>query len=198
MRISPQYSVSDWKGLDFSKEQGWQRAADIFEDRIKGRFLEIIERIDGLVHAGFVVLALDCLLIETLQQFREGEPETPPRMNEEYFIRFLTGTRFARFFDEPKAKKFYDHIRCGVLHQSEVKGDSLVVISSAEPVVRWTESGDGLIVNRRLFHQELVRCFQDYVVELRDPANADVRARFKWKMDHICRVNASAARAGPS
>jgi hypothetical protein len=188
MRISPKYSVDDWKALTFSTEEDWQRAIDIFEDRIRGRFLKFINVIKDYKFSGFAVLALDCLLIETLQQFREGEPETPYKKENEYFVSFLTETSFSKFFDKNKAKKFYKQIRCGILHQAEVKKNSLVRKCKDEPLVRLTEDSKGLIVNRKLFHEQLVKVFEEYLCCLRDPSAKGQRDKLKKKMNYICRV----------
>ncbi len=187
MRISPQYSVCDWKALTFSNEEDWQKAIVIFEDRIRGRFLKFIDLIKDDNFSGFAVLALDCLLIETLQQFREGEEETPSGKARKYFVRFLTKTSFREFLTEDTAGKFYDQIRCGILHQAEVKKNSLVRISQNEPLVKLTEDGEGVVVNRKSFHEHLVKVFEEYLSCLRDPSNKDQRYKFKKKMDCICR-----------
>ena len=47
----------------------------MLEDRLNPRFFDAIKAIDKQDFAGFAVLALDSLLIETLQQFREGVGE---------------------------------------------------------------------------------------------------------------------------
>ena len=104
MFISPHYTSYDWKKLTFSTEDEWQRGINIFEDRIRGRFLKPISYIEGYTYAGFAVLALDCLLIETLQQFREGVEETPRRKSCEFFISCLTQTSFSKHFDENMEK----------------------------------------------------------------------------------------------
>jgi hypothetical protein len=186
MWISPKYRVYDWKALTFSNEEDWQKAIVIFEDRIRGRFLNFIDLIKCHEYSGFAVLALDCLLIETFQQFREGKDETRNN-SEKYFVNFLTETSFCEFFNKEIARKFYKQIRCGLLHQAEVKGNSLVRISQNEPLVRLTKDGKGVIVNRESFHEQLVRVFEEYLSRLRDPSNEDERNKFKTKMDCICR-----------
>jgi len=187
MLISPQYKTDDWKDLDFSNEEDWQKAIVIFEDRIRGRFLKFIDLIKDYEFSGFAVLALDCLLIETLQQFREGEEKTPYSKARKYFVRFLTETSFGEFLTEDTAEKFYDQIRCGILHQAEVKENSLVRIGQNEPLVKSTEDDKGVVVNRKLFHEQLVKVFEEYLSYLRDPSNEDERDKFKKKMDCICR-----------
>ena len=51
--------------------QSWKRALEIFDDRIQGRFFEPINTLKGkdINQNGFAVMALDCLLVETLYQF---------------------------------------------------------------------------------------------------------------------------------
>lgn len=184
LRISPHHNVEDWKRLDLATEKGWQKGVDIFVDRIQGRFLKFIDLIKDEMFAGFAVLALDCLLIETLQQFREGVQDTPAREGKQYFVRFLTETAFNNFFDKDKAEKFYDQFRNGILHQAELKKDSRVLkkgkLVEAE--------GNGLIVNRDEFHDQLVKVFEEYVALLRSGSNTDLREKFRKKMNYICRV----------
>ena len=190
MRISPHFTCDDWEDIAFSKEDEWQKAIDIFEDRIDGRFIKIIDKIEGYEFSGFAVLALDSLLIETLQQFREGVPKTPNGKSQDYFVSFLTETSFCKFFDQNKAEIFYKQIRCGILHQAEIGGSSRVLIRQQVPLIRLAKDRNGLIINRKLFHKQLVKEFENYVSQLRktNPPDEKLRSNFKEKMDYICRV----------
>jgi len=203
LRIAPSrrrgyWTVEDWKALDFSAEEGWQTAIDIFEDRIRGRFLDIVEAVQNYEFSGFAIMALDCLLIETLQQFYEGKLKTPKNQGKEYFRRFLTGSSFRDFFDDNMAEEFYDSVRCGILHQAETKGSSRILIRSGAPLVSWVEDRNGLVINRHLFHEQLECEFEHYVARLRqnDPPDEELRSRFKRKMDIICQVQLEASRVG--
>jgi hypothetical protein len=126
MQISPKYNVSHWTRLDLREESEWEKAVDILRDRIQGRFLWMTERIVDVEYSGFAVLALDSLLIETLQQFKEGVDETPFGKGKPYFKKFLTKTSFGEHFNETMAGIFYDDFRCGILHKAEIKGSSKV------------------------------------------------------------------------
>lgn len=165
--ISPKFSVEDWKALSFITEDDWQKAFDILEDRIEDRFLKVIKRIENYIYAGFAVLALDCLLIETLQQFREGVPETPWKKSQEYFENFLTQTSFKKFFNADLAEMFFKQIRCGILHQAEIKGSSRISKHPHVPLVKAAKDLKGLIINRKMFHEQLVKEFRRYLSELR-------------------------------
>ena len=191
MKISPKYTDENWRTLELSvdsPQSKWQEAVGILHDRIDGRFLKFVRQIEANEFAGFAVMALDCLLIETLQQFREGQEETPRGQSGCYFYSFLTETSFGKWFNKEKAKMFYDQIRCGILHQAEVKGSSLIKINTP-CLVQVTDDGEGLIIDRNLFHQQLKQEFEKYIQELGDPSNSQLRQKFKKKMDYICRVS---------
>lgn len=184
MQISPKYSSSDWIRLDLRSESSWKGGIRILDDRIKGRFLRMVERIQGEDFSGFSVLALDCLLIETLQQFKEGTKKTPRGKGKEYFEKFLTQTSFGRYFNTATAGLYYEHFRCGILHQAEIKKGSKVW--KIGPLVN--ETHGGITVNYKKFHKELRKVFATYLADLRRGATPTLRENFKNKMDSICQV----------
>jgi hypothetical protein len=72
LRISPKYKSSDWQALDKTAAAHWPRAAEIVRDRLHGRFLYFADKCLKDPFSGFVVLSIDCLLVETIQQFIDG------------------------------------------------------------------------------------------------------------------------------
>lgn len=189
IRIAGEYTCEDWKKLDLSDDasKDWDTAVDIFKTRMDGRFLNIIDGIKGKNYSGFVILALDCLLIETLQQFKKGEKQTPYRKSEKYFVEFLTETDFKEhFYNEDMAKKFYDQIRCGILHQAEIKENSIILKREGIPLVQYTDDKKGLIINRNIFHKKLVKEFESYLSKLKNPKEKVLRENFIKKMNYIC------------
>ena len=187
MRISPKYKDNDWKELRFDKEKDWEKGIKIFKNRIHGRFLDPVFDLEKKEYTGFLIMAIDCLLIETLQQFIEGVPETPRGKNESYFKKFLI-SRFKEDFDDKKAKMFYEQIRCGILHQAETKESSKIKISRELPIVKFTKEKDGLIINRKKFHEKLKKAIKVYIEKLKDTINEPLRKNFRKKMDYICRI----------
>ena len=185
MQISPRFEVEDWKALDLTKIFDWRKAVRMLEDRLNARFFDAVDAIQDQDFSGFAVLALDCLLVETLQQFKEGVAETPRRKGEDYFINFLTTAPFSAYFTKASASKFYQHFRCGILHQAEIKGSSKVW--RIGPLVAPTPDGRGLIVNRKLFHSALRKAFASYLRLLRKRTDATLRDNFVRKMGYICR-----------
>ncbi len=195
LRIAPKgngkhWTVDDYRELDFSKEFSWQTAIKIFEDRINGRFIEIIDRIQEMEYAGFTVMALNCLLIETLQQFYHGVRETPHRKVKEYFCEFLTTTSFGRYFDRKQAEIFYSDVRNGILHQAETKKSTKIWIRQDAPLVGWTDDRKGVAIHRKKCSAQLVHEFELYVRRLRQKSSEsfELRKHFKTKMNGICQV----------
>lgn len=81
-KISPKYTFKAWNALQLDPKnhgaEDWKRAIAILKDRIEGRFLApadtLIAAEDGKTEAtfGFAILALDFLIIETIEGFRQG------------------------------------------------------------------------------------------------------------------------------
>jgi hypothetical protein len=120
LRISPRYTSLDWKKLNANDPNDWANAAEIVRDRLNGRFLRFASKCLKDRDSGFVVLAIDSLVAETIQQFIEGITNGHAR-SRETFKRFLEGTRFQPDFDADARHAFYSDIRCGLLHQAEAK-----------------------------------------------------------------------------
>lgn len=79
---------------------------------------------------GFSIMANMCLLIETLETFKQGEDDSN-RKSENFFKRFFDDykqTHFQLSSDEMKKiigkgeYNFYKNVRCGILHQGETTG----------------------------------------------------------------------------
>jgi hypothetical protein len=189
IKISPNYSVDDWKSISFANEGDWNKAVNMFRDRFESRFLNFVKRIESYEHSGFAILAIDCLLIETLEQFFLGVKETPMRESKAFFVEFLTKTSFSKYFDAEKASRFYDCIRCGILHQGEIKCNSRVTIDNSTSLVSLPQEGDGIIINRLLFHNELLTVYKQYIDDLlTSKEKDDLRNNFRRKMNYVCRI----------
>ncbi len=186
MEIAPNFKDSAWVSLDLTKEADWLRAIEAFRMRIEERFLKPVRAILSFSRSGFAILALDSLLVETLQQAIEGVRDRPWGDGPTYFKAFLKRPAFRGAFDDKSAELFRDTIRNGILHQAEVKKSSLVRRDG--PVVTVTPSGDGVVVNPILFHCCLEDAFQDYIEQLKKPGSS-LRKPFRAKMEFIAGKN---------
>ena len=146
IRISPKYYQKDWKDLRLVNKYSpdWDTAIKIFEDRMEGRFLKQIKILNRNPDrkigefSGFAIMSLDCLFIETLEQFYKGKIRTGQGMDVKAFFSFFQrSSQFRDFFNTlSKAKIFYEQIRCGLLHQAQTKKKSTIHINN-EKMLQW-------------------------------------------------------------
>jgi hypothetical protein len=136
---------------------------------------------------GFAIIALCCLLIETLQCYREGLPSShkkelrrleasplnaaaPPDYKLKVPLDAGSGGVFCRFFKQREHQKFlpgvdgttfYEEIRCGLLHQAQTKNGWRIVSSGKfwDPPIR--------SLGRDEFSQRLEECFTSYLQDLK-------------------------------
>lgn len=197
MKISSSDHSEDWWKLNLEDpgSEDWAKAIEIFACRIRERFIipvaALIEHEKTMERdkrrCGFVIMAIDCLLIETLQAFRWGKllSEYDPRETP-LIIRFLQRSPHFQWA-EWRSRRFYNDYRNGILHQAETKGDSL--IRSEGPLVIGEEEDNGLIINRTKFHELVSLALDDYIDELHDSGKSTLRANFRKKMNEVCRDN---------
>lgn len=196
MEIAPGYTAADWKALDLDGGDAtqWAQAICIFETRIRRRFIDPVDVL--IAHEigqkrgafGFAILAIDCLLVETLQGFREGIVDHNGQSGR--LVKTFLSERFPTHFDDgitrtSKAGKFYGRCRCGIHHSGQTDGDFRVRRSG--PMIEF-KADDSVIVNRTAFHDALKREFDAYLAELADPTKNDLRMKFRRKMDAICGI----------
>ncbi len=210
VQICRGFTVKQWEGLRPQLESdhpaAWTCAIEVFERRIRERFLSSIDSLveadsqldvctpmapppdcstlpdDGgtpVVVPGFAITGVCCLLIETLQSFREGGESTTDR-----FKRFLRRPSFRNAFDDDKvATSFVRGVRNGILHNAETRGWMIWREDPPNQIV--TSQGDRFILNRAEFYSAVRAEFEQYLAELRNGANEVLRSRFVEKMGDI-------------
>lgn len=186
LRISPQFTSNDWFALKRDSQDDWAKAADMVKDRLNGRFLRYARNCLRSPYSGFVVLAIDSLLIETLQQFREGITNGQGK-SKEMVTQFLASQRFQPVFDQVARNAYYSDIRCGLLHQAEAKRMWLIR-RGQKAMLQQSPDGQGYVIDVRIFHKAVSGSMNDYLRELHQPTSNELRAKLWIKMDHICRV----------
>jgi hypothetical protein len=196
MEIAKGINSDKWHQLDLStnESEDWKKAIEIFSKRIKDRY---VEPIDILIDQekdkkaidrkfGFTILAIDCMLVETLQAFYEGLPNTK-NISKKTFTNFLLKSEnFKSDFTQKingqsRADKFYYDFRCGILHQAET-GEGGKIWSIGDMV--W-EYENELIINRTEFHERLKKEIEGYIDKIENGDDSELRKNFVKKMDYI-------------
>ena len=191
MEIAPNFTSDQWRALDLdNSEEDWQKAIDALSDRLHARYIDPIEILiesESRIKAaerrfGFTILAIDLLLMETIQAFKEGLEDTN-RKSKDVFMRFLENSpHFSKFFTtKEQREKFYLEFRCGILHQAEVQSSALVW-----SIGELYERADGMeVLNRNAVHEALKADLNDYILQLKKSESKDLRANMRKKMDFL-------------
>lgn len=190
LSISPSYRVNNW--VNARDADNWDEMVKIFFDRIESRYLKPVRLIAGDNEigefSGFSIIAIDCLVIETLNQFYLGLDETVGPHKMAFWNFFHNSDHFKNHLNRSTAFTFYSHYRCGILHQAQTKLKSVVRIDQNEMIQTVTERvSDGLIVDRSKFHSALEDEITSYMHKLKN-GDVNLRANFVKKMNLICGI----------
>jgi hypothetical protein len=157
--------------------------AQFIHDRFTERYIAPLQpKMPKSLRNGFCTMAVSCLMIEALESFWQGLPNTKSKG--------ASRGAFASFFDRsdnlkelrPYAGEFYTHVRCGILHQAETTGGWKI---RRRGVLFHSNT---LTLNAARFHDELGRCLDTYRSALeREPLDSPLWIAFKTKMKAICR-----------
>lgn len=200
MEIALNFTDEQWKALNLKDapeeaekeavEQEWQVAVNVLKDRLYSRY---IDPVDALLSAeagkpakerrfGFTILAIDLLLMETIQAFKEGLEDTNGK-SKAVFKRFLENSpHFSKHFPTDDYREdFYKKFRCGILHQAEIQSGALLWSIGD----LYERAGDMETANRTRIHEALKADLDDYLAELRKPENTELRILFKKKMNAV-------------
>lgn len=115
--LSSTVTIADYRAMEKSRNIG--RIADFVKQRFEERYMRPME-VDTRTKNGFTIMAVSCLMIEALESFYQGWPNTKNK-SELAFCKFFD--RNVNFlFIRGYAGEFYKNVRCGILHQAETTG----------------------------------------------------------------------------
>ncbi|BBM86698.1 gamma-glutamylcyclotransferase family protein [Candidatus Uabimicrobium amorphum] len=205
-KISGHTTVGDWKSLRLTllkniqelPEDAWEKAYEIFDWRIRSRFLDPIDSIlekDLKGGEGFTIVAIQCILIEFLEAFYQGKTYTIKHKDlwvheyvssKQLFKDFLLNhTPFKDYFTEKLANVFYSNIRCGLLHEAQTKETSKIRASSRENLIKALDDGN-MIIYRTNFQQAILQYIENYKRQLAQ--DLQLRRNFIRKIDELCGI----------
>ena len=88
----------------------------LINHRFHNRYTKHLNNKD--IDSGFLKMAISCLMIETLESFKQGKEDTNGIGKQMFIDFFETEQRFFPSFNDISLD-FYKSIRCGILHQAE-------------------------------------------------------------------------------
>lgn len=88
----------------------------LIDHRFTNRYLKHLD--PTINDSGFFKMAICCLMIETMESFKQGEKNTKGKSKQMFIDFFETEEAFFPEFKDVSID-FYNNIRCGILHQAE-------------------------------------------------------------------------------
>jgi hypothetical protein len=173
-RLSSSCTVAHYFSLQDARDSN--AIADFVVERFTERYLDPIE-VDPARKNGFTIMAVSCLMVESLESFRRGWKDTHHKSQEAFSSFFSHWDQFAEF--RPVAKEFYQHVRCGILHQAETTGGWRIVRTG--PIRKQN------VINATKFSGSLRSVLDTYSSSLRSENwESDIWKAFRNKMDAVC------------
>lgn len=203
------YSDIDWQTLD--------QIVDAFGRRIREWYVEPATALAANIHFAFSVMALNCMLIDTVSQFVEGQNSSSRTAFKE-FIRTRLRKDYSQSLPTPiihhegnrtdtlkdVADVLYHGFRCGIVHQAHVLPYGGVVPHREPPVdfvssgpVEYAVSGAPcpyVVVAPITLLADVSRALDNYLDSLhdRDAGYDPLRANFKRKFSNSFGIDITA------
>jgi gamma-glutamylcyclotransferase len=179
-------------------DDAWREVISAVQRRIEERFLVPVKELarfddaDELPYRpGFAILALDCLLIDTIQSFREGRVTTGDVSPAHSFKTFLSSPRFSDFTSNDRGE-FFQYVRNGILHNGETRKDWKIRIDT-ERMLERDPITKTRTINRQHFHAAIREEFEDLIALLRS-RNAAAREVLLRRLDAMAGLPIDALR----
>lgn len=171
-KLSSSITVNNYRKLEASGDR--KEIGKFIYQRFDERYFRPI-LVSSNKH-GFTLMAIGCLVIETLESFYQGRRDSV-RISKRMFRDFFNRDTALKVFSS-EDDWFYSKVRCGILHQAEVVGGWRIICTGA-----LLNSVDKTI-NATKFIQELQKVLEDYAIQLE--TDELLWSNFKLKMDAIC------------
>lgn len=150
--------------------------ANFLVERFTERYLDPVQAPPAKKN-GFTIMAVSCLMVESLESFRRGWKDTHRKSEQAFSSFFSHWPQFADF--HPVSADFYRHVRCGILHQAETTG--------GWRIVRTGPIRNNTIINATKFSASLRQVVDEYAYSLRTESwESETWRAFRKKMDAVC------------
>lgn len=164
---------------DFAKDN----LISLIHHRFTNRYVKHLNDTDS----GFLKMAISCLMIETLESFKQGKKDTKGISQKMFEDFFKTEEKYFPDFKDI-AIDFYKSIRCGILHQAET--------TNAWRILRRNSLLDksNRTINATKFVKALEKSLDNYVQTLRtEDFTSTIWKRALLKIEDVCE-NCNASR----
>ena len=174
-KLSARVTVERYQRLEQSNDR--KALAEFVRQRFDERYFFPIESTPRQDKHGFTIMAIGCLVIETLESFYQGKADTKGESSAMFRDFFKRDTSLNVFSGENNW--FYRDIRCGILHQSEAR-NGWRILRSGPLLDKSTKS-----INATKFIRGLRVAVDAYAAQLEK--DGIIWTNFKKKMKAVCK-----------
>lgn len=174
--LSRKVTVKEYKSMEENRDIN--KIVTFVRERFTERYISPVD-IDKMKKNGFTIMAISCLMIEALESFYNGWPDTRYK-SKKAFNKFFTRNHNFSVLDKYH-QDFYIHIRCSILHQAETTG--------GWHIRRYGSLYDKntKTINATKFLNEIKKSLENYCLELSDSDWEDnIWKNFRKKMKSVC------------
>ena len=174
--LSSSVTIAEYRR--FEAEKNRERIADFIMERFTERYIRPLRGNPTRKH-GFCTMAISCLMIEALESFWQGWPDTEGKSRKAFrsFFQRCSEQKLELGTFSNLADDFYTGVRCGILHQAETTNG-------------WRIRREGPLfdqstktINATRFHSELEKALQFYCDTLkRSDWDSDIWQNLRTKM----------------
>lgn len=179
MRLSPRYTEKQWKSAYDAGD--WNKVIDIVEDRIRGRWLDAADKLINERYSGFAIVALDCIILESLWSFKNGKP-VPRGRERQVYQDVLMGPPFD--WKQAESDSFREFVRNGIMHDAETRRRWLVEKTVPRDSIAKKDKDGNFVLNRTKFHKAMAVAFEEWLLKLRE-GDTTLRKNMANRMNQI-------------
>jgi len=170
------FNVARYRALEANKDK--KQIATLISRRFTDRYLAPTLSKRNVKH-GFSSMAIGCLMLEAMESFRQGWPDTKNNSKAAFCSFFDGHDEFADF--RGHSERFWKDVRCGILHQGETRGGWLIGRNGA------VLSVPNRAINATAFLRRLGKVLKAYCRQLeRSDWESDTWKACRRKMKAIC------------
>jgi hypothetical protein len=176
------YTLRQYLDFEAAKPPNKIEIAKFFKERFTERYVTPINSVTDPTTQkhGFCTMAVSCLMIEALESFWRGWPDTRNK-SELAFCEFFQRTPSLSVF-QGFVPEFFKNVRCGILHQGETTGGWL--INRLGPLFE----SNSLSIDATKFHaviEDSLKAHADLLAT--EDWNSDRWINFRRKMKQVCK-----------
>ncbi len=174
--LSRKTTVARYRLMETARDR--MGIAQFLRERFTERFFRPLESMTA--PHGFLIMAISCLLIESIQAFRNGWQGVTEQRKKPYRKFFRDHPSFGVVPE--RADGLYDNIRSGILHLGETYGGWRILRRG--PMLDFALR----TINANLFFAKVQDCFEEYCTQLeRSPWGSQVWTKFRNRMNELIR-----------